>query len=599
MAYQPLARKYRPARFGELVGQEAVAQALANAIALGREPHAVLFTGVRGVGKTTTARLYAKALNCRRPQPIVAGGAAVEPCNECDSCQAVSRGVHEDIQEIDGASHNGVDHVRALQETVDYRPQRSRFRVFIIDEVHMLSQAAFNALLKTLEEPPSHVVFILATTEVHKVPETILSRCQAFYLKKLPTPLIQQRLAAILAQEGIAAEERALALIAREGHGSLRDSLTLLDQALALGDGAVTVAALGPLLTHVSSTLYIDLLAALVARDVGRVLALTEQLDQSGAEFPSSVEILARLARHAFVLQALEARSAAAGGGSMSLEAARLGLDDGEMAHLRQLAGAAPLLDLNRIFRTLVACRADLDGSELSRFIVENYLCEWCLDPGLPSVDELIAAGGLAPPPTPRAVTPPARSAPPPAAMVERSATAAAPAAAPAAPAGASPRAPRPSAAAPQWPGSWRELVETWKVQKPLQARKLEEVHPQIYGPELIELVVPPESFISRALLQRDEQARIRDQFKELFGFQGVLRIVSSASPAGNPESPPVVAKAAAPALPETILAAREREGAERRQQAIAAARAAPFTRDLAAALGGRIEDVRIPGDSH
>ena len=363
MTYQPLARKYRPGQFAELVGQEAVSKALANAISMGREPHALIFTGVRGVGKTTIARLYAKALNCEARLPQ----GSAEPCNICASCQAISRGNHEDVLEIDGASNTGVGDVRSLQETIDYRPQRSAFKVYIIDEVHMLSGAAFNALLKTLEEPPGHVVFVFATTEIQKVPQTIMSRCQAFYLKKLPAALILRRLEYILAQEGIGAEEKALAVIAREGHGSLRDALTLLDQAIALGNGRVTVESLGWLVSNLSSAPYLELLAALTARDAARVLLVLEALDQGGADFTLVVEQTAELARHGFVLQGL---------GAKGLELALLGLDDVEVATLTELALSAGAFDLNRIFRTLVKCRGDLEGSALDRYIVENYLFE-------------------------------------------------------------------------------------------------------------------------------------------------------------------------------------------------------------------------------
>ena len=186
-SYIPLARKYRPATFSELAGQDATATALANAIRLGREPHAVIFSGVRGIGKTTSARLYAKALNCDT-------ALSPEPCNHCESCLAITAGNHEDVMEIDGASNTSVDDVRALRETVSYVPQRSRFKVYIIDEVHMLSQSAFNALLKTLEEPPAHVVFIFATTELQKIPQTIMSRCQLFHLQRMGLNTIRERI---------------------------------------------------------------------------------------------------------------------------------------------------------------------------------------------------------------------------------------------------------------------------------------------------------------------------------------------------------------------------------------------------------------------
>jgi len=584
VTYQPLARKYRPHCFAELVGQESVAKALANAIAMKREPHGVIFTGVRGVGKTTVARLYAKALNCSNRLQTDAG---IEPCDTCESCLAIARGNHEDVLEIDGASNTGVADVRALQETVSYQPQRSQFKIYIIDEVHMLSQAAFNALLKTLEEPPSHVVFVFATTEMHKVPQTIVSRCQAFYLPKLSTPLISARLRQILGREEIEAEDKAVAIIAREGHGSMRDALTLLDQAIALGGGKVTLTSLSGLVVNLSSSPYLDLLAALTKRDAANVLAVVEKLDQSGVEFATVVEETAQLARHAFVQQGL---------GPNALDRAQLGLDDAELAALTAIVSAAAPFDLNRIFRTLVKCRGDLEGSGLDRYIFENYLCEWCFDPGLPELSELIGRGRSASgsnfassaslsQPSSTGSTGSTASASVSRLNIASLSSAAAGAAATSAATMSPPTQAQPAASLPrQLPASWRQLVDAWKQQKPLQARKLEEVHPIEYGPDRIVVAIGEESYASRTLLQRDEQQKIKEQFRELFGFAGILVVQSKAQTPVVPE-----------ALPETILTERDREAEGRRERLIDEARNAPFTRDLLSVLGGQLEDVRIP----
>ena len=216
MAYTVFARKYRPQRFDELVGQEAVARTLKGAIASERIAHAFLFTGVRGVGKTTTARLFAKALNCQSTT-----GPAEEPCNECDACREITAGNDMDVLEIDGASNNSVEDVRRLQETLPYPPTRDRYRVVIVDEVHMLSSGAFNAFLKTLEEPPPHVKFVFATTESHKVPVTIKSRCQRYDFKLIPQATIADAVRHILASEGVAADDDTIALVAREAAGSM------------------------------------------------------------------------------------------------------------------------------------------------------------------------------------------------------------------------------------------------------------------------------------------------------------------------------------------------------------------------------------------
>lgn len=228
MTYTVLARKYRPQRFEDLVGQEHVARTLSNAIDAKRVAHAFLFTGVRGVGKTTTARLLAKALNCEK-------GPTPTPCNACAACTEIASSVNVDVLEIDGASNNSVDDVRRLQETLPFRPARDRFKIVIVDEVHMLSTGAFNAFLKTLEEPPEHVKFIFATTESHKVPITIRSRCQQYDFRLIPRAIIAERVKSILEQEGLKADEDTVAIVSREAAGSMRDALTLLDQLVAVG----------------------------------------------------------------------------------------------------------------------------------------------------------------------------------------------------------------------------------------------------------------------------------------------------------------------------------------------------------------------------
>jgi DNA polymerase-3 subunit gamma/tau len=232
--YRVLARKYRPQTFSELIGQEPMVRTLANAIKRDRLAHAFLMTGVRGVGKTSTARLIAKALNCVGSDGQ--GGPTIDPCGQCEPCQAIAEGRHIDVIEMDAASHTGVDDVREIIEAVRYAAVSARYKIYIIDEVHMLSRNAFNALLKTLEEPPAHVKFLFATTEVEKLPVTVLSRCQRFDLRRIPVDLLQDHYAAICVKEGVEAEEEALHIIANAAEGSARDGLSILDQAIAHAD---------------------------------------------------------------------------------------------------------------------------------------------------------------------------------------------------------------------------------------------------------------------------------------------------------------------------------------------------------------------------
>jgi DNA polymerase-3 subunit gamma/tau len=280
-AYRVLARKYRPQRFSELIGQDAMVQTLGNAIRRDRLAHAFLLTGVRGVGKTSTARLIAKALNCIGPDGQ--GGATIDPCGSCEPCRAIAEGRHIDVIEIDAASNNGVDNVREMTEAVRYSAVTARYKMYIIDEVHMMSRPAFNALLKTLEEPPAHVKFLLATTEVDKVPITVLSRCQRFDLRRISAELLAAHFAHVVKAEGVDAEPEALALIARAAEGSARDGLSILDQAIAhagIEGGAVTAAQVRDMLGLSDRGAIRALFGQLIAGEAeGALAALRQQYD--------------------------------------------------------------------------------------------------------------------------------------------------------------------------------------------------------------------------------------------------------------------------------------------------------------------------------
>ncbi|MCX7673668.1 MAG: DNA polymerase III subunit gamma/tau [Thiobacillaceae bacterium] len=291
-----LARKWRPRSFAEMVGQEHVVRALANALTQGRLHHAYLFTGTRGVGKTTLARILAKCLNCE-------SGPTATPCGVCPACQAIEAGRFVDLIEIDAASYTGVDNMREVLDNAQYAPTAGRYKVYIIDEVHMLSKSAFNAMLKTLEEPPAHVVFVLATTDPQKVPVTVLSRCLQFNLKQLPAARIAEHLGRVLAAEAVQYEPAALELLARAAAGSVRDALSLTDQAIAYGAGRVSAAEVAAMLGVIDRAYLLPLLEALAAGDGPRLLREAENLAERSLSFDAALQDLAGLLHEIALLQ--------------------------------------------------------------------------------------------------------------------------------------------------------------------------------------------------------------------------------------------------------------------------------------------------------
>lgn len=297
MSYLVLARKWRPKRFAELVGQEHVVRALSNALESGRLHHAFLFTGTRGVGKTTIARIFAKSLNCEQ-------GTSADPCGRCTACLDIDVGRYIDLLEIDAASNTGVDDVREMIENAQYMPSRGKFKVYLIDEVHMLSKAAFNALLKTLEEPPPHVKFLLATTDPQKLPVTVLSRCLQFNLKRLDEEQIQRQIAKILTAEQITADDTAIIELSKAADGSLRDGLSLLDQAIAYAGGTLREGAVRDMLGTVDRTQVEVMLAALIAGDGDRLLRVIATLAEFSPDWGGVLEALAE-ALHRIQVQQL------------------------------------------------------------------------------------------------------------------------------------------------------------------------------------------------------------------------------------------------------------------------------------------------------
>ena len=355
MSYLVLARKWRPQTFRDLIGQEHVSQTLKNAIESGRVAHAFLFTGARGVGKTSAARILAKTLNCEQ-------GPTPEPCNVCTACSEITAGTSVDVFEIDGASNTSVDDIRELRETIKYLPARCRYKIFIIDEVHMLSTSAFNALLKTLEEPPAHVKFIFATTEPHKLPITILSRCQRFDFKRISLPVIAAHLRHIVTQEQVTITDAGLTMIARKGDGSMRDSLSVLDQVLAFCGEKVRDEDVVTLLGVVDRRLLVEASQAVFARDSRAVLDIVTRVDSFGYQMRQFCQELIDHFRSMTILRAV--------GAAADLP----DLSEAELAELRAQAAVAELADLQRHLAILLKAEGEMAHATFPRLVLEMAL---------------------------------------------------------------------------------------------------------------------------------------------------------------------------------------------------------------------------------
>ena len=407
MAYQVLARKWRPQRFDEVIGQEPVTRTLRNAITSGRIAHAFVFAGPRGSGKTTTARILAKALNCVQ-------GPTAEPCGVCDACVEIAQGRDLDVLEIDAASHTGIDNIREVVIAgLSVTPARDRYKVFIIDEVHQLSPQSFNALLKSIEEPPSHVVFMMATTELHKIPDTILSRSQVFEFRTIPATAIMQQLRKIAEAEGLDASDAALTLIARAAEGSMRDAQSALDQVMAFAGQGISVDEVSAVLGLVGRDLLFELIEAVVAEDGARAFALADRAVESGHDLKLVCRELSRVVRDMMVLSVDPAR---AGDGELA---------DDERERLTELAGRFSREDLMRAFDLLAKAELDIRNASQPRYHFEMVLLRWMHLRKLVPLSELMEqmGGGRgvksqipSPKPqtvAPRSVAPPRAVAPP------------------------------------------------------------------------------------------------------------------------------------------------------------------------------------------
>ena len=377
MSYQVLARKYRPQGFDEVVGQEHVTETWKNAILKQRLHHAYLLTGARGIGKTSLARIFAKALNCEQ-------GPTAQPCNQCSNCQAITKGSFLDVQEIDGASNTSVESVRELREQVKYMPAAGKYKIYIIDEVHMLSNAAFNALLKTLEEPPPHVVFVFATTEVHKIPVTILSRCQRFDLRRLSQAQIREHLEKICREEGVGSDPASLDLLARAAEGSMRDSQSLLDMAIGLCGDRLQVEKIREMLGLAAATLIEDLTADCLQGKLPEALAKAEDLYHRGFDLR---QIAVQWVEYLHDLTLLKAAGPAALGEGVTAD---------QLAVMEKAVAPVALPDLQIAFQTLYRGTEEIARSESPKILLDLMIVKLVHGTPYQSLPQILAGKGVA-----------------------------------------------------------------------------------------------------------------------------------------------------------------------------------------------------------
>lgn len=519
MSYQVLARKWRPRKFAELVGQEHVVRALTNALDTGRMHHAYLFTGTRGVGKTTIARIFAKSLNCER-------GESADPCGECAVCTAVDEGRFVDLLEIDAASNTGVDDVREVIENAQYAPARGRFKVYLVDEVHMLSKPAFNALLKTLEEPPPHVKFLLATTDPQKLPVTVLSRCLKFNLKRLLPEQIAGQMRHILGAESIVYEDAAIEELARGADGSLRDGLSLLDQAIAYGGGALHADDVRTMLGSVARGQVLGVLDALADGDGSRLLAECAQIASYSPDFGGVLDDIAGVLHRLQLVQLIP-------GYRLDDES------DGEALHA--LAARIAPEDVQLYYQIAIGGRRDLALAPDARIGFEMALLRMlAFRPGdeapRPVVERVVSA--------PRSVPPPARSAAsaaPPAYRVSHPAAAPPPAV----------REPSPAVASPRDAGGlphWESLIEQAGLRGPFGVLAQNAVLRERDGNTLVLALQPAHMgmAVEPMLSQMEERisAALGERIK--LRFVGIDKSAASATPAARATQARDAAQAAA-----------------------------------------------------
>ena len=587
MSYLVLARKYRPQTFDELVGQNHVARTLANAISTGRVAHAFVFTGVRGVGKTTSARLLAKCLNCVGADGSQKGPTPV-PCNRCDPCREIAAGLNLDVQEIDGASYNGVDEVRRLQEGMSFRPARDRFKIYIVDEVHMLSTAAWNAFLKTLEEPPLHVKFIFATTEVHKVPVTILSRCQRYDFKLIPTQVIAARLEQVIAQEKIEGEAAAVQLLAREAAGSMRDAMSLLDQVIAFSGTTLTANDVTRVLGVADRKILHELGAALIGGDAATCLSIVLRLAEQGFDL---VHVTRDVLRHLRNLVVAKVYGLARGDGPSLRD--MLDLADEEIEDVASLAARTDADDLSRCFQGFSNAFDEIARSEQPRMALEMALVRLARRPALLPLDELLSRVGElerrlggAPPPgamprggsgaggrgVPIAAKPPETPGSHAHGVLERpDSTHAAPVSVPPPPTPGSSLADDP----------WRTILERVRSVRPALASVLEHAVPRAVAADQVTLGLEEGTFLLARASERDSLDLLTREVRAYFGAP--TRVVLDSSP-NAPEG-------AAASIASVEAEQRSAETARLRSMI----QTHPIVEEALRVFGAKLQDVRLP----
>lgn len=579
MSYLVLARKWRPQQLQEILGQDHVTRTLTNALASGRIAHAFLFTGARGVGKTSAARILAKALCCER-----SGQPTPTPCGECTACVEIAEGRATDVFEIDAASNTGVANVREIIDNVRYLPSKTRFKIYIIDEVHMLSTGAFNALLKTLEEPPPHVKFILATTDVHKVPVTILSRCQRYDFRRIALGKVAERLSAILTAEGIEHEPSALYAVARESEGSMRDAQSILEQVLTYADGTrLDGSRVREALGVADQAVLDEVIASLLGRQPGRVIELVKDVHDRGLDLARFAGALVELVRDLLLARLLaDPRSV-------------LDRPSDEITQLVQRAKEIDPQSLERLFDRLAEIVETVAESPFPRYALEVHLASLAETPPRVDLEALVKKldrleGALAAAPASATVAPGGaasrpfrppelRSDPtPPAARQD------------APPPPVSPPPVSPAVSPPRDGASFSDFVAVVRKKRPSLSSLLQ-VRPLAFSAGAVELGCET-SFDESQLTHVDTKRFLEGVLAELFGRPTELRVRRIAK--GEAPAAPVEA---AP-MPATLSETEEAERAERRADKIRDAKDRPAVRALMQELGASVAKVRPVDES-